>query len=144
MSDIPHIIQNAIFVPEMKTYFMAPLAPDASHTIVFDGGTELTIGGGLDFAWRDPQSAVAKLFCAGRYDEFTLTDEQSFEWVRERLLWRNGLNDVTGTLIKDMGYPELVEKLVEPLSPRLSLVEARVMEFWAAQKREVWHAAQPD
>lgn len=136
---MPSIIQNAIYVPETQTYHLAPT--EGSVDIPFDGGLVLTIGGGLDCAWREPIETNTKLLSKDRYQEYTLTDEHSVEWMREKLLWplRNG-PDTVAIPIKDMTYDALLDILdgVEGHEAfhRLPVHFREVILYWVDQKEE--------
>lgn len=128
------IIQNAIYVPETKTYHMAP--SEGSIDIDFGAGLVLTLGGGLDCAWREPIEVNAKLVYGGRYEEMTLTSEDSMEVVRERLLWSGIWEKDTGILIKSLTYAALTNLLNQDEDEAIALTSSQrdVVLYWADQK----------
>lgn len=126
------IIQNAIYVPETKTYHMAP--SEGSIDIDFGAGLVLTLGGGLDCAWREPIEVNAKLVYGGRYEEMLLTSEDSMEVIHEKLLWPDGPDKTTGTLLKDFHYLTLAALMEADI---LQTFPTRLIEtilYWHAQK----------
>lgn len=134
-----YIIQNAVYIQEMKTFFMAPINPEESQTIVLDDGLALTIGGGLQSAWRSPQEVLERLSFTDRYEEFTLVSDQTIEWIRERLLWRDSGFGATGILIKDMDYTVIFHILAsdnDPDTTLLTTIEREVLQYWLLQKEE--------
>lgn len=140
----PTIIQNAIRATSSGRFFMAPEDPTASIDLDFGQGVVLSIGGGLEQAWREPSDAIIQLSCCERYEEYLLTSEDSFEVIREKLLWRSGISSSEGIPIKEFHYLTLDAILEAPESlARMPAHFGEVVRYWHAQKQAGYVAKTP-
>jgi len=132
---MPSIIQNAVYVPELQSHFVAP-EDSTSRTIPLNDGKVLIIGGGLESAWRASatEGDYIKIIYADRYIDFCLTDEYPVEVIRDKLLWtvRNGPDEVA-VLIKDMSYEALID-LLDEVTTWPSTHHYGVVQYWAETK----------
>lgn len=83
VTNSPKLLLNAVFIPEDNLYLVSTSA-DESVVHYFNDGLVLALKGGTEYALRGGD--YIKLDEQGRYVEWILTDQDSAEWIAERML----------------------------------------------------------
>lgn len=121
-------IQNAVKIVEDDIYLMVD-QPGQIDQHVFKDGKVLQITGGLE--WPERRGDVGVLAEQERYVEYCLSEEDHFDHVAPRMLWRVDADTVK--LIKDMSRAELERVIAAPTS---SWKQSEVARYWLDQPRE--------
>lgn len=82
---MPHLIQNALYIPEDDFYLVSQSSDDI-QVHKFSDGKIIAIQGGLEFAQRVPILLFSDLLDQGRIEEWSLSNEDSAELVSRRML----------------------------------------------------------
>lgn len=134
-ADTPHLIQNAVYIPEDDVYIKSEHVHDyVAHT--FKDGKEIAVDGGLSYARR--VGNIVELEQSNRYQEYCLVSDDKFEgFITDRLLWgsrgKNGDEKLTYRPIKEYALrPDGLEHMKAILVNCLNIapLHAKVVKYW--------------
>jgi hypothetical protein len=124
----PDIIQNAIYIPEDDVYIKSLHVHDfVSYTT--KKGKSVAVDGGCDYLKRSYDDKTI-------YQEYSLTEADPIETIREKLLWgtygKDGKQPLKFKPIKSLEVDHLAAILANV--PNLQPIISEVVKYWIEKK----------
>ncbi len=136
------IIQNAIKIvenwPEIS-YLVSSHVHDF-QTYIFKDGKFISVDGGRDYLKRYGNATYYLDGYPGRWTEWNLDDKDTFDTVKECLLWgsrgKTGREKLKHLLIKDLelGHLKDIIHYADKNNLKISKIHLKVIKYWIKEK----------